>query len=536
MNLDEPLAVRDWALARGIKGVAHEGEPWDQETHAVWVENFYTLVFSKPYIEGLTRWFIYPTRGGQALDSGLLDLNGASEGDIDSPLLGEIGESTMLRAPHGRSMGAALLRLLLSLPLVVVFTSPALADIPGILGGGNIDNARDPARAQAKLQALNAVGVGMCRIPVSPNDYHADGEPRPERLDGLVLLVHQHGLAPIFLFEYYTRWNGELGGREKWHSIGRAFAERFRPDSPWLASQGIRDWGVVFYSAINEPMWRANNPTPIPVDAYAAALEALADGVHAVDPALKVSPGGYQEVPLFMKKNPYVAAVAPLYNSGKLFALGIHRYWDVDYVPMQERYDYSLQTQFETVKREAGITADIAFYTDEINWKKRKVSEQEAAAGLLTALWDALGVVGDRGQCVSQFVFPWNLVHTADRDEHYGMCTQLEPWTPTARGEVVRLVCTLTQGMDRVACNPKDKGEFVLEGGGRKLWVWQNRKAWTDHPGTSHRLTGVPADASRLEVYAWDGLFKTIPLSGQDAITVDDLREGETWMFLAIGR
>jgi hypothetical protein len=122
-------------------------------------------------------------------------------------------------------------------------------------------------------------------------------------LDRLDLLVHEHGLRPIFLFEYYTRWNGELGGRDKWDSIGRAFAERFRPNSLWLKSQGVTDWGVVYYSAINEPMWQANNPTPIPPEAYAAALEGLADGVHAVDPALKVSPGGYQEVPLFMKKD-----------------------------------------------------------------------------------------------------------------------------------------------------------------------------------------------------------------------------------------
>jgi len=109
------------------------------------------------------------------------------------------------------------------------------------------------------------------------------------------------------------------------------------------------------------------------------------------------------EVPLFMKKNPYVKAVAPLFNNGKLFALGVHRYWDVDYVPMKDRYDYSLQSQFEQVKRDAGITADIAFYTDEMNFKKRKVTEEEAAAGMLTALWDALGVVGEGGAFDNDF-------------------------------------------------------------------------------------------------------------------------------------
>jgi hypothetical protein len=424
-------------------------------------------------------------------------------------------------------------RLLPAVAALLLCAAPVTADVPGILGGGNIEGGRDLDCAGAKLKALRAAGLGMCRLPVSANDYDVQGTARPERLDRLVLLVHEHGLRPIFLFEYYTRWNGELGGREKWDSIGRAFAERFRPNSPWLKSQGITDWGVVYYSAINEPMWQANNPTPIPPEAYAAALEGLADGVHAVDPTLKVNPGGYQEVPLFMKKNPYVKSVAPLFNNGKLFALGIHRYWDVDYVPMKARYNYSLQSQFEQVKRDAGITADIAFYTDEMNFKKRKVTEEEAAAGMLTALWDALGVVGAKGQGVSQFVFPWGLVHTTDRDENYGMCTQLDPWTPTARGKVVRQVATLTRGMQIMAADPK-RGEIVLAGSGCKMWVWQNRQAWTDQPGTTRRLNGLPPKARKLEVYAWDGLFQTVSLSSQDTITIEGLREGETWMFLAL--
>jgi hypothetical protein len=62
----------------------------------------------------------------------------------------------------------------------------------------------------------------------------------------VVLEAHRHGITPMFLFEYYTRWHGELGGYEKWFAIGQAFAERFRPNSPWLPSQGIRDWGVSY--------------------------------------------------------------------------------------------------------------------------------------------------------------------------------------------------------------------------------------------------------------------------------------------------
>lgn len=421
--------------------------------------------------------------------------------------------------------------------LVAILAAPAAraGDIPGRLGGGNIESGRDLQKGAKKLEVLRQLGAGMCRIPVSAHDYWAgpQGAPHPERLDALIKLAHAHGVTPILLFEYYTRHGGELGGHDKWFKIGQAYAGRFKPGSEWLRSQGIRGWGVTFYSAINEPMWRANNPAPIPPDQYALALEGLADGVHAADPGLHVNPGGYQEVPLFQNKNPYIKAVAPLFNSGKLFAIGIHRYWDVDYVPMAGKYNFSLQSQFEQVKRNAGITADVAFYTDEINFKKRRVSEEEAAQGFLTALWDALGVVGQRGQVVSQFVLPWNIFNLTTKDQSYGLCTQLSPWTPTARGRVLALVCELTRGMDFTAAAPKGKGEYVLEGGGRKLWVWQNRKAWTNHSGSRFTVEGIPTGVQELKVYAWDGLKKTIPVSGS-AMSIEGLTEGQTWMILAV--
>ena len=409
------------------------------------------------------------------------------------------------------------------------------AGIPSRMGGGNIMLGSDLQQAERQFRALRAAGVGMCRFPVGKNDYWAqpEGRPSPERHDALVLAAHRHGVRPIMLFEFYTRWHGEIGDQEQWRQVGRAYAQRFRPNSPFLKEHGIEDWGIDFFAAVNEPMWRDNNPTPIAPAAYAAALEGLADGVHEVDPQLRVSPGGYIEGFLFQNKNPYIKAVAPLFNSGKLYAVGIHRYWDVDWVPMEGNYRFSLQNQFDQVKRNAGITADVRFYTDEVNFKKRKVTEEQAAVGFLTALWDALGVVGDRGQPVAEFVFPWNIFHTTERDEHYGLCTQLDPWTPNARGEVLQLVTRLTQGLDFVALAPRDRGELILEGGGRKLWVWQNRPHWTDRPGNNYTITDLPADARRLEIYGWDGLRRSIDLAGQTSLTLDGVTENETLMFLA---
>lgn len=186
----------------------------------------------------------------------------------------------------------------------------------------------------------------MGRIPVSPGDYGLESnQPRPEKLDRLILLAHQHRIEPILLFEYYTRWHPKLHGRSRWVTTGRAYAGRFRPNGEWLKSNGIEDRGVRYFSAINEPTWKSNNPTPIPTDDYATALEGLADGVHAVEKTLHVSPGGWIEGSPRRGEHAYSKAVAPLLNNGKLHGVGIHRYWDVDYVPMRGRYDWSLQSR-----------------------------------------------------------------------------------------------------------------------------------------------------------------------------------------------
>jgi len=416
--------------------------------------------------------------------------------------------------------------------LLAMICSLARANVSATLGGGNI--GRNLRKAELQFKALRTVGAGMCRIPVSPGDYGLDTrQPHPERLDELILLTHRYGIEPIVLFEYYTRWHPKLNGHEQWFTIGQACAQRFQPNSDWLKSKGIRDWGIRYYSAINEPTWKSNNPTPIPAEDYAAALEGLADGVHAVNGDLKVNPGGWIEGSLRRGEHVYSKAVAPLFNKGKLCAIGIHRYWDVDYIPMKDRYDWSLQSQFEEVKRKAGITADVAFYSDEMNVKKREITEDEAARDFLTALWDGLGVVGEKGQRVTEFVMPWNLFNLTTKDKNYGLCSQLDPWTPVARGRVVQLVCELTKGMDFVSCDPKGKGEFVLEGTGRKLWVWQNRKAWTNHSGTTFTIRDIPSGATKIEVYGWDGLSQTIKLDDGRSCEIQHLSPGETYMFLA---
>jgi len=420
--------------------------------------------------------------------------------------------------------------MLLAAAAALGFFAGALQAPPGVrLGGGNIPAAGDAA----KLDLLHDLGASVCRIPLSPREYWDGGKPVPERADAGILQAQARGIEPVLLFEYYTRWKEPLGDAAKWKAVGAAFAERFRPGSAWLTERGIRGWGVSVYTAINEPMWKDNNPDPIPPEAYAAALEGLSDGVRGVDPTLQVVPGGYQEVPLFQNRNPYIKAAARLFNAGKLTGIDIHRYWDVDYVPMAGRRDFSLQLQFEKAKRDAGITADPAFHTTEMNFKHRKVTQEEAAQGFLTALWDALTVTGADNRRVSRFVLPWNVFHTEVQDPEYGLCTRSAPWTPNARGKVLAETLRLTKDLTFVSCDPKASGVTVLEGPAAKVWVWQNRKGWSTLAGTAFDLNGIPAGTKEIEIHGWNGLRRKVPAGGA-TLKLDGLDPEETLLFRAV--
>jgi endo-1,4-beta-xylanase len=46
------------------------------EEIAAWEKNFYTLLFSKPYIDGLSRWFTIDNLGGRGMDAGVVSEEG----------------------------------------------------------------------------------------------------------------------------------------------------------------------------------------------------------------------------------------------------------------------------------------------------------------------------------------------------------------------------------------------------------------------------------------------------------------------------
>lgn len=413
-----------------------------------------------------------------------------------------------------------------------------------LLGGANFDNAV-PNLAAQRLPVLNALGFGQCRLNLYPDWYVPRKQwdkPDPKAADAFVKMAYEHGVRPMILFEFYYHYKGAMpfGTREQWRGVGRAFAERFRPNGTWARENGITNWGITIYSAWNEPDMSAfldpqtkKVPDPTP---YLEAIRGLAEGVHEVDPSLEVIPGGFcspnwGDVWTLGGLGPLLA---PLWNDGTLAGIDLHTYYDVEWAPMEGNYENSVQSNFDTVKKACGITNDILFYATEFNYKKRKVSEEEAARGLLTGIWDNLGVVGNDGRRpVCRLAFPWNIFHTPGQDPEYGMSESLAPWQPTARGKVLKLVAELTRGMRFVSLDPRKSGVFVLEGGGKKLWVWQNRKAWTDRPGPTFTLTDLPTGARVVEVYGWDGLRTTVPVTDPKACTIENLPGEETYMFLA---
>jgi hypothetical protein len=132
----------------------------------------------------------------------------------------------------------------------------------------------------------------------------------------------------------------------------------------------------------------------------------------------------------------------------------------------------------------------------------------------------------------------WNLFNTVKQDATYGLTASREisggDWSPTARGKMLQMVMGLTAGMTFTHLDPLGRGEFTLEGNGRKMWVWQNYPGFSSIAGTRYTITGIPATANTLTVYGWDGVRKTIELHGEATAEMRDLAERATYMFMAV--
>ncbi|MBL7106173.1 MAG: hypothetical protein ISS77_01025 [Phycisphaerae bacterium] len=419
----------------------------------------------------------------------------------------------------------------------------AVNDPGSMCGGGNFTNGWTNDEQLRDFGILESLGAKMCRVNVYPGYYIKNGDwntPNCDSLDDVMMLAHQHAVTPILLFEYYRSYydnNEGFGNYQQWYNIGRSFAARYCPGGTWGQENGIEDFGITIYTAMNEPDGTGGfrvDSTPNAQD-YANALEGLADGVHSVNSLFKVLPGGFSSPNAY---NDWTLrglgpVIATLFNQGKLAGLDLHTYYDVQWAPMENTYNDSAQKNFEFIKNACGITADIEFFSTEYNYKYREVTEEQASAGLLTGIWDNLGVVKNDGHApATVFAMPWNIFALESSDHNYGLSLQQDPWIPTMRGKVLQMVLNITSGMQFVSLDPYGTGVYVLRGNGKKLWVWQNRNKWTNIYLNSFTLTDIPAGATNIFVYSWNGLMKIVPVNGQTEVEINDLQKEQTYMFL----
>ena len=411
-----------------------------------------------------------------------------------------------------------------------------------LIGGGNFTNGNVGKELDYQIQVLKSLGANRCRVNLYPDAYLMNrnwDSVNPKPIDAVMLKLHAAGIRPMLLLEYYSQYQGEhgLGSLEQWKVIGKTLATRYRPGGEWAKENNITDgFGIDLYTAFNEPepgdFRLGGSPGPKP---FIDSIRGLAEGVHSVDPNLKVIAGG------FMAANAWkdwtlrglAPALAPLLNDGTLAGLDLHTYYDVQWAPMEGGYTSSAQHNFDMVKLVSGITRDIEFFSTEFNYKNRICTPEQAAAGMLTGIWDHLAVVGNDGRTLKTgLALPWNVFNEQKTDDQFGMVLTAEPYIPAPNGMVLRQVLELTKDMRIVAADPRGTGMIALIGGGRTMWVWQNRTGWTDQPGETVELCGIPAKATEVEVYGWEGLRKRVAVKDGGVVTIEGLGKEQTYMFM----
>ncbi len=406
------------------------------------------------------------------------------------------------------------------------------------IGAGNIVTHLTGAPTAQLYAALKGVGARLGRMD-SYGWRDLTRRPTPQNFDAAMLEAYRHGITPIILLEYEGSYQSldppqPLGSYADWRAAGVAMATRFRPNGDWGRAHGIVDWGVTVYTAINEPDVQAT----IPRADYHDALAGLADGVHSIDPALRVVPGGFATCNSDgdATLRGYGTAIADLLEDGRLDGIDLHTYYNAKWYPLTQGREFSVQSCFDRVKAALGVRRAIKFYATEFNvsrdgdWADPRV----AARLFLTALWDQLGVVqADTHRPVTVLAFPWNLADTGRIEgPAYAMALSEKPWTPDLRTVLLRHVLKLAGDMTFTALDPLGSGTFVLDGDAGRLFVWQDLPGWTDRPGTVWALN-LPEWAKSAELWGWDGLRRTIAVKGGPA-TIAGLPGNETYMLFVV--
>ena len=426
----------------------------------------------------------------------------------------------------------AVTALLLMQPLVA--RGEGLPVIRERLGGGNMVTHLAGVPTATLYQALKAIGARSGRMD-SYGWRDLDRKSTPHDFDAAMREAYRNGITPIILLEYEGSYQDldppqPVGSYADWYEAGRAYAARFRPGGDWARENGAGNWGVTVFTAINEPDVQATTPHA----AYRDALAGLADGVHSIDPGLRVVPGGFATCnsrgdPTF---GGYGTAIADLLEDGRLDGIDLHTYYNARWFPLDRGREFSAQACFDKARSALGVRRDINFYATEFNVARGDGWEDDDTLGalFLTAIWDHLGVQKTDGSSATVLAFPWNLSDTGHIEgPAYAMAAGENPWKPDVRARVLKMVAGLAGDMSFVALDPRHSGTFVLEGPDARLVVFQDRPGWTDLPAGEDWTVVAPPWAKTAELWGWDGLRRKLAVT-HGRIVVSGLPGGETYM------
>jgi hypothetical protein len=438
------------------------------------------------------------------------------------------------RSGIGRVLAIVILGLLPVARAVAGDAEVISAPLRDRVGGGNIVTHLVGSPSKQIYAALRGVGARLGRMD-SYGWRDLARAPTPHDFDAAMREAHRHGITPVILLEYEGSYQTLqppqlVGSYDDWFAAGQAYAKRFRPDGEWGRENGISGWGVRVFTAINEPDVQAS----IPREAYRDALAGLADGVHSIDAALRVVPGGFATCNSHgdATLRGYGPAIADLLEDGRLDGIDLHTYYNAKWYPITRGREFSVQTCFDRIKQAMGLRREINFYATEFNvardgdWQ----DPQLAARLFLTAFWDQVGVVrGDGRTSAMAMVLAWNLADTGRIEgPAYAMAASENPWRPDPRAMVLRTILELAGDMKLASIDPRG-GLAVLEGENGQLIVWQNLPGWTDRPGTALQIT-LPDWARSAEVWAWNGLRRRLTAREGGKFVIDGLEQNQTYM------
>ena len=76
-QLGKPIVITEFNAPSRSNAIKNPQQPRISDAEvAAWETNFYTLMFSKPYIKGISRWFTIDNTGGRGMDAGVVTEEG----------------------------------------------------------------------------------------------------------------------------------------------------------------------------------------------------------------------------------------------------------------------------------------------------------------------------------------------------------------------------------------------------------------------------------------------------------------------------